>query len=178
MNARTLSPSQTPHLLLEAMRRVPRRGTSGARRQTGDKGGTPSQISHNNYLAEQSAGHGPNWGKNCRGAGLPRRLVRRSSKSEGGSRKAKAGAPPGNSNAYKHGLASAEVKARRAKVRSIVRHARQAIALAYAMAAADIAAIAASAEKGTTRAAAGVIPHHQSSPRSGGDCHVEARLAR
>ena len=150
MKRLALSPAQTPRLLLEAMRRRPRRGTGGAGRQTGIKGGTPLPIPHNNYLAERRASHGPAWG-NRKGAGQPAEAAHA----------AKAGAPPGNSNAFKHGLASAESKARRAKVRAIVRHARQAIALAYAMAAAQIAANAASAEKWTTRPAPVVITGHR-----------------
>ncbi|MDE2134377.1 MAG: hypothetical protein KGM97_03635 [Alphaproteobacteria bacterium] len=44
--------------------------------------------------------------------------------------KNRGGAPKGNRNAYKTGLHTGEMTARHAKVRHLVRHARQVIALA------------------------------------------------
>ena len=53
-------------------------------------------------------------------------------------RKNRGGAPKGNRNALKTGLHTGETRARRAKVRLIVRHARQAIAYAFAATAREI----------------------------------------
>jgi hypothetical protein len=55
--------------------------------------------------------------------------------------KNRGGAPKGNRNALKTGLHTGECRARRAKVRHIVRHAREAIADAYAAATRDIRAM-------------------------------------
>jgi hypothetical protein len=55
--------------------------------------------------------------------------------------KNRGGAPKANQNAWKNGLHTGECRARRAKVHEIVRHARRAIADAYAAAARDIRAM-------------------------------------
>ena len=53
-------------------------------------------------------------------------------------RKNRGGAPKGNRNALKTGLHTSECRARRAKVRLIVRRAREAIAYAFAATAREI----------------------------------------
>ena len=52
--------------------------------------------------------------------------------------KNRGGAPKGNRNALKIGLHTADLRARKAKVRRLVRHARAAIAEAHAAAAREI----------------------------------------
>jgi len=69
---------------------------------------TTDCVSQNNYLAEQCASHGPNWGKNSRGAGPP----------------------CGNRNAAK---SSPEYAAFALKVRDLKRRARAAIAAVNAL---------------------------------------------